>query len=88
MCFIKKFKKEKTELKFERINGDNVLTQNISIQNEGNSVPVLDFTQEYADYLVWKKSAGKRNSVTAYCQLKNIPLKDMKAWLRVNNPGK
>ena len=83
-----KFKKEKTELKFERINGDNVLTQNISIQNEGNCVPVLDFTKEYADYLVWKKTAGKRNSVTAYCQLKNIPLKDMKAWLRVNNPGK
>lgn len=83
-----KFKKEKTELKSEQINGDNVLTQNISIQNEGNCVPVLYFTQEYADYLVWKKSAGKRNSVTAYCQLKNIPLKDMKAWLRVNNPGK
>lgn len=83
-----KVKKEKKKSMSERIDGDNVLIQNMSIQNECNSVPVLDFTQEYADYLVWKKSAGKRNSVTAYCQLKNIPLKDMKAWLRVNNPGK
>lgn len=86
--FCSKFKKDNSETKPEQIVGDVALSHNMSIQEESNSIPVLDFTKEYADYLVWKKSAGKRNSVTAYCQLKNIPLKDMKAWLRVNNPGK
>lgn len=89
---LKKFRlrrnKEVTETSPNKIVGDTVFLQKASIQNESNSSTPLDFSAEYADYLVWKKSAGKGNSVTAYCKLKNISLKDMKAWLRVNHPGK
>lgn len=86
--FCSKLKNTNSGVRSEQTVGYTGLSHNMSIQEESNSNSVLDFTKEYADYLVWKKTAGKRNSITAYCQLKNISLKDMKAWLRVNNPSK
>lgn len=83
-----KLKKEIIGSMTEPVVGESAFPQNMSIQNESIRLSVLDFSKEYADYLLWKKTAGKKNSVTAFCHLRNIPLKDMKAWLRVNNPEK
>lgn len=64
------------------------IQQNLSIQNESNTKPVLDFTNEYQQYCTWKKTTGKNGNIKAFCMAKGISYKDMTAWLRVTKPEK
>lgn len=74
---------------------NNVESKNTEIQSKANNLleqyecpkgKTLNFSKEWQDYCVWKKTAGKNDSIRTYCKLKNIPAKDMIAWLRVNKP--
>lgn len=65
-----------------------IIAQDNQLAQYESATEKLDFTKEYADYLVWKKSAGKNGNVKSFCSAKNISYQDMRAWLRVNKPAK
>lgn len=62
--------------------------KSFSLSQYKTKEPSLDFSKEYEDYLKWKKNIkGSQRGIADYCKCHNINAKDMKAWVRVYQPG-
>lgn len=80
--FVHKFKQNSNDVEKE----GKVIILNQLEQYENQEQQKLDFSKEFEDYCLWKKTAGKKSSIRAYCTAKKLQTKDMIAWLRVNKP--
>lgn len=82
-CFFQKWNRKSTN---ESNIASDLLTHKQLEQYANQKQQKLDFSKEYEDYCTWKKNAGKKSNIRAYCVAKNLSTKDMIAWLRVNKP--